>query len=286
MSLLSIVAGMLAAWIVIVWVRHARERNAAQASMLAALGPPTAVLVESPRVVEHAGPAPARFRWATVAGADAAAAMPALDALGAREGWIPVLVGAHDELPDFALFAAEDARTPEQILAAAEAIDAPSWFAQRGREATAGIEDKDLHGEWINDERQRRGMMRAPYAVCRTTLLERPHPFVHVALVPVREAWQAPAFLGNGGWNDVPDVAEQVAVLRHWHRAHGAVLRAFNRDVMEFDVARPPAGRDASMALAREQFAFCPDLVHQGVGALRPLASALDGSTHWYFWWD
>jgi hypothetical protein len=95
-----------------------------------------------------------------------------------------------------------------------------------------------------------------------------------------------PAHLQNGGWNEVPAACEQVAMLRYWHERYGARLRCFSDDVMEFDVARPPEDRAGGLALAREQFIFCPDLVEQGIGALRPLAAALVDSRRWYFWWD
>lgn len=38
--------------------------------------------------------------------------------------------------------------------------------------------------------------------------------------------------------------------------------------------------------LAREQFAFCEDIVYQGVGSIPALAKGLEQSTVWYFWWD
>ena len=40
------------------------------------------------------------------------------------------------------------------------------------------------------------------------------------------------------------------------------------------------------MELAEEQFAYCPDIVHQGVGTISALASMLLDGTAWYFWWD
>jgi len=43
---------------------------------------------------------------------------------------------------------------------------------------------------------------------------------------------------------------------------------------------------DAAEALAKEQYAFCMDLVYQGAGTIRALASGLKKSTSWYFWGD
>ena len=44
--------------------------------------------------------------------------------------------------------------------------------------------------------------------------------------------------------------------------------------------------KKARYALAREQFAYCDDIVTQGVGSIDALADGLRGSKSWYFWWD
>ena len=245
-------------------------------------------LLAQPLVQELPSPCPNRFRWAVVAGRDAMAAIPALDALGAREGWVAVFVGDGNELPEFHLH--DDA--PDELLDLADRIDVPAWFALREQERR---EDRDeeldpaqaeaaLLGDWPDEDSE--VLMPLEYTVLKQLVtgpwLER----VCIALVPVRDAWQAPAYLQNGSWNACPDPAEQVAVLRYWHQQHGARLRCFSRDVMEFEVAAPPQGREAAMHLAREQYNLCNDLVEQGCGALRPLADTLERSPRWYFWWD
>jgi hypothetical protein len=40
------------------------------------------------------------------------------------------------------------------------------------------------------------------------------------------------------------------------------------------------------MAVAREQYAYCPDIVDQGVGSIGELAAEHVCSPSWYFWWD
>ncbi|MEN3327087.1 MAG: hypothetical protein V7638_1894 [Acidobacteriota bacterium] len=51
-------------------------------------------------------------------------------------------------------------------------------------------------------------------------------------------------------------------------------------------VARPASTRDEALALAKQQFIYCSDIVHQGVGSVEALAATLFGATVWYFWWD
>ena len=46
-----------------------------------------------------------------------------------------------------------------------------------------------------------------------------------------------------------------------------------------------PAGEADAPNLAREQFAYAPDIVWQGVNDVQTLAT-IYGSNSWYFWWD
>jgi hypothetical protein len=55
---------------------------------------------------------------------------------------------------------------------------------------------------------------------------------------------------------------------------------------MNLTVARKPQSRDEAIALAREQYAYCADIVDQGVGTISQLAKDLMAYDWWYFWWD
>lgn len=77
-----------------------------------------------------------------------------------------------------------------------------------------------------------------------------------------------------------------MAVSRHWNEKYGAEIVAVGSDVVQYHVPRPPMSRRAAEQLAVEHFQYCTDLVHQGAGTLRGLASSLLGSDTWYFWWD
>jgi hypothetical protein len=242
---------------------------------------PVAVLATTPLIRELPSPHPL-LRWAVIAGKDAEAALPVLDRLGEAQGWTAVFVGASDEMPDFGAMTLRD---PQAVLDAAARIDAAAFLHGRAT-GFAGDDTRDtLLGRWIEDPDARAAVFGKPYYVWNDVDGRRVDK-LFVALVPTRDAWQVPAFVQNGGWNDMPDPSEQVAVLHYWHDRYGARLRTFSDDIMEFEVARPPQGRDAALVLAYEQFGFTSDLVYQGAGALRPLASGLDGGHYWYFWWD
>lgn len=240
-------------------------------------------LSDSPVIEEVESPRPGLFRLAVVRGEDALAAIPVLDALEKAHGWRAVFIGARDDLPDFDAF---DVEEPAAILAAAEAIDAEDFLSKRLGELTEGNPDEpELQGEWPQDAHPESALPEK-YSVFRDVLTNRLHAHVYIAIIPVDEAWKAPAFLQNGNWNEVPSPAEQVSVLRYWHRKYGARLRTFSNDVMELEVTRHPTDRDQALALAKQQFGFCSDIVWQGVGSLRPLAAALERADNWYFWWD
>ncbi|MBQ8825199.1 MAG: DUF4253 domain-containing protein, partial [Ruminococcus sp.] len=59
-----------------------------------------------------------------------------------------------------------------------------------------------------------------------------------------------------------------------------------SRDVLEISVPEPITDAEEAFKLAKEQYAFCNDIVDQGVGSLEELAVTLMNSTVWYFWWD
>jgi hypothetical protein len=113
-----------------------------------------------------------------------------------------------------------------------------------------------------------------------------PRRLIRIALLELQHPQEAPAYLGFGGWNDSPMPELQVAMLREWHRAYGAVPIAITGDVMECVVDRPPQTESEAMALAAEQWIFCDDIVGQGTQTVRRLGIEIWRSPHWFFWWD
>ena len=106
-----------------------------------------------------------------------------------------------------------------------------------------------------------------------------------LAQVPVQEPWQVLAWFPLGNWNACPEPWHHVSVARYWHETYGAVPAMITADELEFIVPRPVDGQD-SLALAQEQYAYCQDIVNQGIGTIQAHADALRKSTVWYFWWD
>jgi len=120
----------------------------------------------------------------------------------------------------------------------------------------------------------------------RDILTRELHETISFALVAEAEPFEVPAYLGFGGWNDCPEPELQVAVLREWERAYGAVPVCVTGDVLECVVARPPQSEDEAFSLAAEQWIFCDDIVGQGTQSVRRLAMEIWRSSQWFFWWD
>jgi hypothetical protein len=220
-----------------------------------------------------------------VRGADALALWRTLQALVEQTGYWPVLLGDDEDL-EFHRDALEDESFPPttEILEAAQAIDAQTWL-KNNLDTYYEVEEDftvdDLQGEWPSDVEPNHEFA-IPYDYRTRT----PLPIVYVALIPTTISWQAPAFVRFGSWNYCPKPEEHVSVLQRWEQLYGAEIVGITHDIIELHVAQPPRERAQALALAYEQFAYCPDIVEQGVGTLRALAVSLLNASVWFFWWD
>lgn len=210
----------------------------------------------------------------------------ALDAWLARrrqgEGW-PVILGEDDAVAEIVELAAPEEQPVERILEEAVRTNVDSLLQQWRQDADDDhdFEDWDVVGTWPEDHTPVH-RLQVPYDFATGKPLDR----LTLATLPVAEGWQAAAVLGWGGWNACPMPAEHVAIHRSWADRYGAEVVCMTRDVVEMQVARPPTTRDAAMALADEQYAYCNDIVDQGTESISALAAELIDAPFWFFWWD
>ena len=221
-----------------------------------------------------------------------------LRAASAETGYWPVLLGGPDEKPEMVWLdtlvgqagdLAERHRPRVlETLAAAATLRLPEWFEERHRERLEDLQDFGEpdslfapEGEWPDDVEASRGWS-TPF----DRLRRRPYQSLAYALVPTTVGWEVPAFLNLGGWNECPGAAEHCAVMKYWHDRYGAEVAASTHDVIEMRVGRPPTERSAALALAREQYEYCADIVEQGTQTLAALAACLLRGSVWFFWWD
>lgn len=218
----------------------------------------------------------------TVHGASAIALWRQLRVLVGETGCWPVLLGSEQE-PAFGIARDSleelDSRPPAEIIQDGLKIDTTAWLEKRTAEDPETYEVEE--GDWPEDAGP-----GSDFSIPYDIISRKPHNTLLLALVPTSISWEVPAYLNFGGWNDCPDPESHVALMKRWHDAHGAEVVGIAGDVVEMQVARPPADRAAALALAREQFIYCTDIVHQGTGSLEALAAGLLRGKVWYFWWD
>lgn len=221
----------------------------------------------------------------TVSGGDALATWERLRREG--QGW-PVVVGDDEALLDLCdQFAMADLpsvppATPdpaiERTIAASRALAWPNDMRQWGGSEANALPPS---GRWPEA-----GAVAPNRFTIASNARGDPLAQVHVVLLPTTQVWEVPAYLGWGNWNGCPPPEYHGAALRDWQRRFGAELVGINRDTIELRVARRPADRAQALALAREQYAYCPDIVDQGAMSIEALAAILLESDWWFFWWD
>lgn len=113
----------------------------------------------------------------------------------------------------------------------------------------------------------------------------KPLPRVHIAIIPTDDWTTIPAYLRWGDWGRCPPPEFHVAALRSWRDRYGAELVGLGSNSMNLRIARQPATRAEALSLARELYAYCPDLFLPGIQTYSTIAAALMSRTWWNFWW-
>lgn len=233
-------------------------------------------------------PMPPTLAWyyAQLPGGQAIALWGELRLQLASLGWWPLLLGRQSEAltrpvsgRSWPVTAAYD-----DLLSAAESLDLEAWIDSRLARHTQQPRPEELSDfaaffspELIAPNQQ--------FSVHLSSLTGEPYASVGLALIPAKAGWQAPAFLSIGGWRDCPTPEVHMRLLRDWQSRYGAELVGFSGEMLELRVLRPPDNDDAALILARQQQAYCPALIEQGVQTRENLARLLQDSSVWYFWW-
>lgn len=196
-----------------------------------------------------------------------------------RQGYWPVVAGEPTRVRELALPAPP---TVEKALQGAAQLDLARW--REDRRASDPEYYSASEGTWPRTAVVSR--VTGSLLAHTDPLNNRPLPEVAIVLVKAANSYEVPAILGWGGWNNCPEAAVHVAQLREWNRRFGAELYSLTLDTLEVTIERPVETREAALALAREQYMYCEDLVHQGAETLNNLAASLLGARAWHFWWD
>lgn len=246
-----------------------------------------------PEVAQLIGNIP--YERIEVPGSEALARWEALR-LSRQDVW-PVVVGGDDDLARMAEQVSEiDDRPVQAILAASAALEHPKslldfrakekadWREYLKAHPELGPEDEEYVaelGNWPAIPPDETG-----FTVAGDIRSGQPFPYVHILLLPTTRSWEVPAYLKWGGWNACPPAEIHAAAMRRWAADYGAEIVGITGDVINVRVKRRPTSRDEAVALAREQYAYCADIVDQGVEDVATLAAGLMASDWWFFWWD
>ncbi len=217
------------------------------------------------------------------------AAFHAAQKRGKQEGFIPMLVAAEDDILLETLLMNSDPQSkggtfsPQAVSAYRSAMkalplpqNAEALFPNPWGEEDDLLAEEDLEGD--EGEPINRFLGYWDYGTKKTI------PLI-LAEIPVQQPWEVFAYLPFGGWNECPDTERLMATAKYWFTKHGAVPSVVTHDILEFTLPQA-VGREKAPVLAQEQYAWCADIVDQGVGSITALAQGLADSTVWYFWWD
>lgn len=152
------------------------------------------------------------------------------------------------------------------------------------REETIAAMEREPHepplGDW-SDASGSPGL-----SVAYNLLTGEPLAKVYIGLAPTDDWTTIPAYLRWGNWNDCPAAEYHVAAMRIWRDRYGAELIGMSSDTINLRVATKPKTRDEALALARQQYIYCADIIDQGVQTYSALGAELMANDWWYFWWD
>lgn len=205
----------------------------------------------------------------------------------------PVIVGGPEQFAQFVEQATlADREDPAAVIRSAEAYRFPETLVEAKRkelreylerypeDGTFEEFEADV-GEWPEAAPQAPGL-----TVHADVLSGKPYARCFIVIFPTDKAHEVPAFANWGGWNANPVPEVHVAALRSWEDRYGAQLVGMDAATLNFMVERRPRTREEALPLAREHYAYCGDIVDQGVGSLANLAASYLESDWWYFWWD
>ena len=208
-------------------------------------------------------------------------------ARGKKEGFVSMLIAVDELLLECFELNGEDksAGQARQELLSAPLESGEEFLQNRLSEYKESVEEEpgyweQLMGEVAGGERIDRFLSLWDYDGKQTI------PII-LAEIPVKHPWEVFAYLPFGGWNECPANEEHMAVAKYWFEKYGAVPALMTHDVLEYVLPDVRGmSKEQALDLALEQYAYCNDIVDQGVETVGRLADGLAKSSYWYFWWD
>lgn len=222
------------------------------------------------------------FRTIKVSGAEAVSTLTEYRSRFPSSGEYPFLIGDGEELSQIEGAAKFNEQDPLEIVEASLSVRLDNWISDRRMELTEyGFSVDDVLGEWPGEVTAKDAI-----GLHKDVLTGKIKQEVFIGLAAVDHAWQLPAVLKYGAWNDCPEAEVHCAFHREWHAKYGAQISGVSGDVIECVVDNPPSDQATALELAWQQYWYCADIVDQGCVSINNLAATLINSHYWFFWWD
>ena len=189
------------------------------------------------------------------------------DAFAKREsgGYTPMIIAVDEALMECLkdyFTTHEELKANRDKMLASEQFDAQKWFAEQLNywKNEDDVDWKETVGEIACESRD---VSKSFIGFIDYGTPRRSEECI-LAKIPAREPWEVFAWLPFGGWNDCPMPEEILWISKYFYERYNAIPAVMTHDVLEFS-APPAKDKDTALGLALEQFAFCQDIVFQGV---------------------
>lgn len=210
---------------------------------------------------------------------------------GRQQGFVPLIILPSPELLEMLEMHAEReaamGRSPDAgrriMIEAAAQINIAALIAERYEAALPPDPDfleQNLIGPITG------GSPLDSFATVRDIAAQRLVPELILADIPTERPEHLPAWVPMGSFLSGPPPEEQIALFSHWRRHFGCLPALISADSWECYIENPPATATAALGLAKEQMAFCPELIYSGLESLGALAHSLIKALIWCFWWS
>jgi hypothetical protein len=115
------------------------------------------------------------------------------------------------------------------------------------------------------------------------SLAEPPAEGVEVVVGPGKSQFDILRIAASDAVNYDMETEDLIKVLQKWDQLYGIDIVAAETDTIQLTLNRLPPD---VLALAKEVYEFCPDIVDQGIGSVSALASEIKSTRRVYLWWD
>lgn len=106
----------------------------------------------------------------------------------------------------------------------------------------------------------------------------------YLVRVPTTKPYEVFAWIPFGGWNECPDADDMIAICKYWYDNYGAVPSTITLDTLSFYLEKPVASKETALNIAKEQCAFCSEILD--LGGVEDYAAMTYNGCSWFFWWD